>query len=203
MPFYANHILPRIIDRGMRNDFMLEHRALAAPLASGRTLEIGMGSGLNLPFYTSKVQHFFGLEPSALLRKKAQPLADGAPFPVELIDASAEDIPLETNSIDSVVSSWTVCSISAVELALAEIRRVLKPDGCFIFIEHGRAPDASVSKWQDRLLPIFRPLAGCSLNRSIDELIKAAGFEFATLEKDYFDGPRFISYHYVGQAHPN
>jgi len=203
MAFYANHILPRIIDRGMRNDFMFEHRDRAAPLASGRTLEIGMGSGLNFPFYTSKVQHFFGLEPSALLREKAQPLADGTVFPVELIDALAENIPLETNSIDSVVSSWTVCSISGVEQALAEVRRVLRPDGRFIFIEHGRAPDASVSKWQDRLLPVFRPLAGCSLNRAIDELIEAAGFKFATLEKDYFDGPRFISYHYVGQAQPN
>lgn len=203
MAFYANHILPRIIDRGMRNDFMAEHRKLAAPLATGRVLEVGMGSGLNIPFYGSKVEHFFGLEPSAHLRDKAQPLADEAAFPVEFVDAGAEDIPLETDSIDTVVSSWTVCSIPDVEQALAEVRRVLQPDGRFIFIEHGRAPDGSVSKWQDRLLPVFRPLAGCFLNRAIDQLIGAAGFEFVELEKDYFDGPRFLSYHYVGQARPN
>ena len=203
MAFYENHILPRIIDRGMRNDFMAEHRDQAAPLATGRVLEIGMGSGLNIPFYSSQVEHFFGLEPSAHLRDKAQPLADDAAFPAEFVDAGAEDIPLETDSIDTVVSSWTVCSIPDVEQALVEVRRVLRPDGRFIFIEHGRSPDQSVSKWQDRLLPVFRPLAGCSLNRAIDELIEAAGFKFVELEKDYFDGPRILSYHYVGQARPN
>lgn len=203
MAFYANHILPRVIDCGMRNDFMAEHRNRAAPLATGRVLEIGMGSGLNIPLYGSKVEHFFGLEPSAHLRGKALALADKAAFPAEFIDAWAEDIPLETDSVDSVVSSWTVCSIPGVEQALMEVRRVLRPDGRFIFIEHGRAPDRSVSKWQDRLLPVFRPLAGCSLNRAIDQLIEAAGFKFVELEKDYFDGPRFLSYHYVGQARPN
>ncbi len=203
MAFYANHILPRIIDCGMRNDFMAEHRNRAAPLATGRVLEVGMGSGLNIPFYGSQVEHFFGLEPSAHLRDKAQPLADEAHFPVEFIDARAEDIPMETDSIDTVVSSWTVCSIPDVEQALVEVRRVLRPDGRFIFVEHGRAPDRSVSKWQDRLLPVFRPLAGCFLNRAIDELIEAAGFKFVELEKDYFDGPRLLSYHYVGQARSN
>jgi ubiquinone/menaquinone biosynthesis C-methylase UbiE len=110
---------------------------------------------------------------------------------------------METDSIDTVVSSWTVCSIPDVEQALVEVRRVLRPNGRFIFVEHGRAPDRSVSKWQDRLLPVFRPLAGCFLNRAIDELIEAAGFKFVELEKDYFDGPRLLSYHYVGQARPN
>jgi ubiquinone/menaquinone biosynthesis C-methylase UbiE len=202
MGFWSDRILPRMIDRGMRNDFMAEHRYRAAPLASGRVLEIGSGSGLNLPLYTDKVQHVFGLEPSAYLRDKAQELVAEAPFSVDLIAASAEAIPLEQNSVDTVVSSWTLCSIPDIEASLQEIRRVLRPDGRFIFIEHGRSPESNISRWQDRLVPVSSRLLGCSLNRPMDILIKEAGFKLTAMEAGYIDGPRLISYHYIGQALP-
>ncbi len=202
MAFWNDTILPRIVDRGMRNNFMAQHRICAAPLASGRVLEIGMGSGLNIPFYTHNVTHLFGLEPSVVLCDKATALASNAPFPVEFINAGAESIPLGRQEIDTVVSSWSLCSIENIEAALQEIRRVLRPDGRFVFIEHGRAPDAGVSRWQDWLEPVTAPLLGCRLNRAMDELIRAAGFNLLEMDKSYMDGPRLISYHYIGQAGP-
>jgi len=183
MGIYQRHILPRIIVRGMRNDVMDEQRVHGAPYATGRVLEIGMGSGLNVPHYTAKVEHLFGLEPSEHLRDKAAELAEQATFPVDFVPAGAESIPLDSASMDSVVSSWTMCSIPDLETALQEIRRVLKPDGRLIFIEHGRAPDPEVAKWQDRLAPVFGKLAGCSLNKEMDALIRAAGFKLPQLDK--------------------
>lgn len=202
MGFYARHLLPRLVEAGMRNQAMTEHRPKLPPRARGRVLEVGMGSGLNFPYYTSAVTQLFGLEPSEHLRRAAAERAALAPCPVELIAAGAESIPLERASIDTVVTTWTLCSIGQLEPALAEIRRVLKPDGRLLFLEHGRAPDAAVARWQDRLAPIFRTLAGCNPNRPIAQLIGSAGFRFLELEEAYFDGPRFIAYHYLGQASP-
>jgi len=203
MAFWNDSVLPRLIDRGMRNDFMAQHRNRAAPLATGRVLEIGFGSGLNIPEYTDQVEHLFGLEPSAVLCEKAEELVAEAPFPVDFLQTGAESIPLDSNEIDTVVSSWTMCSIPDIEQALQEIRRVLKPGGQFVFIEHGRAPEGSVSRWQDRLEPLTVPLLGCRLNRAMDEVIENAGFRMTDLEKAYMDGPKLISYHYIGQAVPD
>jgi ubiquinone/menaquinone biosynthesis C-methylase UbiE len=200
MGFWSERILPRMIDRGMRNDFMAEHRHRAAPLASGRVLELGSGSGLNFPLYTGRVEHIFGLEPSAYLRDVALELVEQAPCPVDLLDASAESIPMERNSVDTVVSSWTLCSIPDIETSLEEVRRVLKPGGSFVFIEHGRSPDQKLSRWQDRLVPVSTRLLGCSLNRPMDRLIESAGFELQELDAGYVKGPKLISYHYIGQA---
>ncbi len=202
MGWYENRVLPILIDRGMRNSVMTEHRRKIAPLATKTVLEVGMGSGLNIPHYSKSVERLYGLEPSEKLRLKATPLVETAPFPVEVLAAPAEDIPLEDNSVDTVFSSWTLCSIPELKTALKEMRRVLKPDGRFIFIEHGRAPDANVAKWQDRLAPVFRLLGGCNPNKKMDELIAEAGFEFAEIDMRYLDGPKFISYHYIGQARP-
>jgi len=202
MAFWRDTVLPRIIDRGMRNEFMAENRSRAAPLASGRVLEIGFGSGLNIPSYTAGVEHLFGLEPSQVLCDKAAELAADAPFPVDILTSPAESIPLEAGEIDTVVSSWTLCSVDDIEKSLEEIRRVLSPDGRLVFIEHGRAPDAVISRWQDRLEPVSVPLLGCRLNRQMDELIEGLGFNFAELEQFYTDGPKIISYHYIGQAIP-
>jgi ubiquinone/menaquinone biosynthesis C-methylase UbiE len=202
MGFWNDKVLPRMIDRGMRNDFMNDHRHRAAPLAKGRVLEIGSGSGLNFPLYGPAVTHLFGLEPSAYLRDKADEFAAKTDFSVDMIDASAEAIPLANDEVDTVVSSWTLCSIPDIEATLQELRRVLKPDGRFVFIEHGRSPDKSISNWQDRLVPLSTRLLGCSLNRSMDTLIDDAGFELLEMEKHYFDGPKIISYHYIGQARP-
>ena len=202
MGYWSERVLPKLIDRGMRNDFMNDHRGRAAPLASGRVLELGAGSGLNFPHYGSNVEHLFALEPSEWLIDKAGELAEQAEFPIEFLQASAEDIPLERDEIDTVVSSWTLCSVPDLERTLQEVRRVLKPDGRLIFIEHGRAPDANIARWQDRLVPISRPLLGCSLNRAKDDLIGDAGFRMLDFEKGYFEGPKIIAYHYVGQAQP-
>jgi SAM-dependent methyltransferase len=200
MGLWNDKILPRLIDRGMRNDVMTEHRYRAAPLASGRVLEIGAASGLNFPHYGDRVEHLFALEPSGILRQRAEEPAAETPFNVDFIDASAEAIPLESGEVDTVVSSWTLCSIPDLETSLQEIRRVLKPDGKLVFIEHGRSPDAGVSRWQDRLEPISTRLLGCALNRPMDTLINAAGFNMLELEKNYLDGPKLIAYHYIGQA---
>lgn len=202
MGIWSDRILPRMIDRGMRNDFMATHRDRAAPLARGRVLELGSGAGLNIEHYSPAVEHVFALEPSAYLREKAEEVVAAAPFPVESIDASAESIPLETGSIDSVVSSWTLCSIPDIETSLQEVRRVLRPGGQFIFIEHGRSPDERLSRWQDRLVPLTMRLLGCSLNRDMGRLISEAGFTVTALEKGYVEGPPIISYHYIGQAEP-
>ena len=202
MGFYEQRILPKLIARGMENKVMEKHRPRMPPLARGRVLEVGIGSGLNIPHYTEAVDQLFGLEPLGELLDKAAPRAAVAGFPVDLIPGVAENIPLEDNCVDTVVSTWTLCSIPDIETALTEMRRVLKPSGRLLFLEHGRAPDAGVARWQDRLAPLFRVLAGCNPNRQMDQLIQAAGFGFADIERTYFDGPRFISYHFIGQAAP-
>lgn len=202
MSLYQQRILPWLIDRGMRNKAMTKYRPRIPPLAQGQVLEVGVGAGLNFPYYTRSVQHLFGLEPADPLRESAAEVADSMPFPVTLIASGAEDIPLESGSLDTVVSTWTLCSIPQVELALREMRRVLKPGGRLIFMEHGQAPDADVARLQDRLAPALRLLAGCNPNRPIDRLIKDAGFAITHIEKSYLDGPRFIAYHFVGEARP-
>jgi SAM-dependent methyltransferase len=200
--WYSERILPAIIARGMDNKEMAKHRPLIPPLATGRVLEVGIGPGLNLDHYGAQVTHFFGLEPSARLLAKAAEKAEQAAFPVDLIEGGAESIPLEQDTVDTVVTTWTLCSIPDLERSLQEIRRVLKPDGRLLFLEHGRAPDSGVARWQDRLTPMTRKLLGCSLNRPMDRLIADAGFRLEELRKEYFDGPRIIAYHFVGQAHP-
>ncbi len=195
-------MLPWLIDRGMRNSAMTRLRPRIPPLAEGRVLEIGVGAGLNFPYYTSRVRHLFGLEPADTLRKAAAAVAESMSFPVTLIGSGAENIPIETATLDTVVSTWTLCSIPEVETALAEVRRVLKPGGRLLFMEHGQAPDTDVARLQDRLAPVLRLLAGCNPNRRIDRLIAAAGFRTTEIERGYLEGPRFIAYHYVGEARP-
>lgn len=202
MGFYERCMLPWLIDRGMRNKVMARYRPRVPPLAEGRVLEVGMGAGLNLPYYTRRVQHLFGLEPADYLRDAAAELADSVPYPVTLLASGAEAIPLESASMDTVVSTWTLCSIPDVDSALLEMRRVLKPGGRLLFFEHGRAPDADVARLQDRLAPALRVLAGCNPNRPIDALVEKAGFAFSEIERAYMDGPRFIAFHYIGEARP-
>lgn len=202
MGWYQRNIFPILIDRGMRNPVMTEYRPKIVPQASKTVLEIGIGSGLNIPHY-SNIDRLYGLEPSKELLEKAAHVARSAAFPVDLLEAPAEDIPLEDHSVDTVLSSWTLCSIPEIKAALKEMHRVLKPQGHFIFIEHGQAPDSQTRGWQDRLAPIFRTLAGCNLNRKIDDLIVDAGFQIETLETRYLKGPKFLSYHFIGRAQPN
>jgi len=199
MGWYARTLLPIIIDRGMRNSVMTEFRPKIVPLASKVVLEVGIGSGLNIPYYRD-IERLYGLEPSAELLAKAALQTEAVRFPVDFLEAPAEAIPLADDSVDTVLSSWTLCTIPDVRAALKEMRRVLRPNGQFIFVEHGKSPEPNVQKWQERLTPVLTAIAGCHVNRKVDDLIAEAGFEIATLETRYLKGPKFISFHYIGQA---
>ena len=185
----------------MRQPTFAEYRHRALGNAEGCVLEIGIGSGLNLLHYSDAVQHVIGLEPSPKLLVMARRAGETAVRSVELVRGSAEAIPLENKTVDTVVSTWTLCSVPAVEGALGEIRRVLKKDGRLLFVEHGLSPDSSVRRWQDRLTPMWKRIAGgCHLNRPIAELIEGAGFSIEHLATSYMQGPRPMTFMYEGYA---
>ena len=202
MGFYARRVLPHVINRVMKNKESARLREAWIPRARGEVLEIGIGSGLNLPFYSSEVQRVVGVEPSSALREMAAKRAAAGRIRVDLLSQSAEEpLPLPDRSMDTIVTTWTLCSIPDAPKALAQMKRVLKPDGRMLFIEHGRAPDPSVAVWQDRLTPVWKRIGGgCHLNRKIDELIAAAGFEIAELRTCYLPGARPMTYTYQGFA---
>jgi ubiquinone/menaquinone biosynthesis C-methylase UbiE len=202
MTFYARYVLPRIIDVVMRNRESTRLRSSWIPRATGNVLEVGIGSGLNLPFYSSEVRCVFGVDPSLELQSMARRRAAALPIRVEYLSHSAEEpLPLDDRSIDTVVTTWTLCSIPKVRRALEQMARVLKPGGQLIFIEHGLAPDRSVAGWQNRITPIWRRIGGgCHLNKKIDELIERAGFQIRELKASYLPGPRPMSYTYEGIA---
>lgn len=203
MGLYAKYILPRFIDLGMRNKDTKKLRAEWVPHARGEVLEVGIGSGLNLAFYTPAVQHVYGVDPSTELQRMARKRTLGRLLNVEFLSQSAEEeLPLPDKSMDTVVMTWTLCSIPDPGKALLQMKRVLKPDGRLIFLEHGRAPDAGVAAWQDRLNPIWKHIGGgCHLNRKIDELLTHAGFQIDELRTIYLPGPRPMTYTYQGFAH--
>ena len=202
MGFYGERVLPHLLNLAMRNQDLAAYRRRVVPAARGRVLEIGIGSGLNLPFYGSKADGVIGLDPSSPLLAMAERQAKAGQMPVTMLQGSAEAIPLEDASVDTVLTTWTLCSIPDAHAALAEMRRVLKPAGELVFVEHGKAPDAAVARWQDRLTPLWRPMAGgCHLNRPIDALIKDAGFSFTELQCGYMmRGPRPFTFMYEGRA---
>lgn len=201
MSFYENHLLPHVINFAMRNRQLLRYRRRVASAAIGRVLEIGIGSGLNLPFYQARVSEIVGLEPAPRLLAMAQRTANTCTVPVTLIEGSAESIPLDAHSIDTVVTTWTLCTIPHAIAALQEMRRVLRSDGQLLFVEHGRSPDQNVRKWQDRLTPAWKCVGGgCHLNRPIQELIESAGFSIEQLETGYMKGPKPMTFMYEGRA---
>jgi ubiquinone/menaquinone biosynthesis C-methylase UbiE len=202
MGFYAKHVLPHIIDLAMRNKEAARLRKAWVPQARGEVLEIGIGSGLNLPLYSSEVRRVYGVDPSLELQQMARRRAAAGSPKVEFLLQSAEKpLPLWDASIDTVVMTWTLCSIPDPQKALEQMRRVLKPAGRLIFLEHGRSPDSGVAAWQDRLTPLWRRISGgCHLNRKIDELLIAAGFQIAELKTFYLPGPRPATYTYQGIA---
>ena len=178
-------------------------RARAIPGARGVVLDVGIGSGLNLSFYTTAATWVWRCDPSAEALPMAGRRAAGRSFPVELLHQTAEQIPLPDRSVDTVVVTWSLCSIPNPAAALNEMRRVLKSDVTLIFVEHGLSPDAKVSSWQNRLTPVWRRLAGgCHLNRNMDDLIRNAGFSIAKLETGYLPGPRLVTYTYLGVGTP-
>jgi SAM-dependent methyltransferase len=198
---WREHVLPRLVDRAMSAPHVRAERERWLAGVHGRILEIGFGSGLNLPHYTPAVTQVLAVEPSALAVRLARRRIEASPIPVAIVGLDGENLPFDDASLDAVVSTWTLCTIPHAGGALAEIRRVLRPGGRFHFIEHGRSPDPAVSRWQDRLTPLQKRLAGgCHLNRRIDELIRAADLSIERLETFYLKGPRVVSYHYAGVA---
>ena len=186
MGLYSKWLLPSVIDLAMRNKRLRPFRERVAGAAEGRVLDLGIGSGLNLRFYKQQAREIFGLDPSQGLLARAQSNAQSLNVTVRLLEGSAEYIPLATSSMDTVVMTWTGCSIPAADIGLQEVRRVLKESGRLLFVEHGRAPEPSVARWQDRLDPFWRRLSGgCHLNREVDRLIRDAGFRMDRLDTGY------------------
>jgi ubiquinone/menaquinone biosynthesis C-methylase UbiE len=171
--------------------------------ARGRVLEIGIGSGLNLPFYGPRVEEILGLDPVSRLIAMAQGAAVRSKSPVTLIAGSAESIPIDDASMDTVVTTWTLCSIPDAVGALREMRRVLRPGGQLLFVEHGLAPEENIRKWQNRLTPLWKRIGGgCHLNRPIRALIESAGFGMVKLETGYIKRPSPMTFLYEGCASP-
>jgi len=204
MGLYSKYILPRVIHLACGLKPNMRQREKVVPRAHGRVLEVGIGSGLNLPYYdAARVSKVWGLDPSPEMIRMARRAAAGLPFEVEFIGLPGEEIPLDEGSIDTVVVTYTLCSIPDTAAALGQIRRILRPGGELLFCEHGAAPDASVRRWQDRLNPAWMRLGGgCNLNRPIPALIEAGGFTIQSLETMYLPGWRPVSFNYWGAAVP-
>ena len=203
MSFYQDQILPYLIHLSMRQRNLATYRSRVVSAAQGQVLEIGIGSGLNLPFYSAGVERVFGLDPSPKLLSMTRRAARQVSVPVELIESSAEAIPLDDSSVETVVTTWTLCSIPDASRALREMRRVLKSSGRLLFVEHGRAPDPGVRWWQEHLTPAWKRLSGgCHLNRAIGELIEGAGFNIEHLDTGYMRGPKPMTFMYEGIARP-
>ncbi len=203
MGFYNDHIEPALVSCVCGMNALTRERADIVPEASGRVLEIGFGSGHNAPFYDpAKITHLYALEPSASWRRKGEKRVRQLPFPVDWLDLPGEEIPLEDECIDTVLVTFALCTIPGVEAALAGMRRVLKPDGKLVFLEHGQAPDTGVAKWQDRIDGVWGKLAGgCHLNRKPDLLIGNAGFQIDKVNSHYAQGmPKIAGYLTSGVA---
>jgi len=205
MGLYERYVLPRMIDKACGAPPVLKQRAKVVPLAEGRVLEVGMGSGINLAFYDpSRVKLVFGLEPSEGMRRKAQKNLAQSPVKVEWLDLPGEQVPLDDHSVDTVVLTYTLCTIPDFRAALAQMRRVLRPGGSLLFCEHGEAPDAGVRKWQARINPIWKKIGGgCNLNRPIPHLLEEGGFKIGQLDSMYLPNtPKVAAFNYWGQATP-
>ncbi len=203
--WYERNILPSALDFVCGMPMISRMRQLVVPQAEGRVLEVGIGTGLNMRHYDKRrVSRITGLDPSLQLHPLARERIAQVGLPVDLIGLSAEKIPLSDASFDTVLITYTLCTIPDASAALQEMRRVLAPTGKLLFCEHGRAPDTSVQRWQDRLQPIWGPLAGgCHLGRDIPKLLTSAGFTLTNPQTRYLPGPRPFTFHYWGEARPN
>jgi ubiquinone/menaquinone biosynthesis C-methylase UbiE len=202
--WYDRHVLPRLLECGCGLPMVRRQRAQVVPLARGRVLEIGIGTGLNLPHYDrTRVTRITGVDPALAMHPLARRRAAQAGLDVDLVALSAERLPLPDASFDTVVVTYSLCTIPQPLAALQEMHRVLAPDGRLLFLEHGRAPEASVRRWQDRLQPLWGHIAGgCHLGRDVPLLLGTAGFDAPDLHAAYLPGPRPFTYHYWGEAMP-
>jgi ubiquinone/menaquinone biosynthesis C-methylase UbiE len=198
---YADQILPRAIDLALRGGEFARPRARVAAGLEGEVLEIGFGSGLNIPHYPAGVKRVWAVDPAAAGRKLAAGRAAACAVPIEYVGTDAQVLPAGDASVDNVLSTWTLCTIPDANRALAEIVRVLRPGGALRFVEHGLAPDAIVARLQQRLTPLQRrAFGGCHLDRRIDQLVAAAGLELTRLDTYYMKGPRVLGYTFEGVA---
>ena len=203
MGFYDKYILPKVLNCTCASKPIRYQRDKIVPLAEGVVLDVGIGSGLNIPFYNkSKIKHLYGLDPSKELLEIAKPVAEKNQLAIEFLQCEAENIPLPDNSIDTVLITYTMCTISNVSLANSEIIRVLKNDGKLLFCEHGLAPDKKVANWQKRINPIWTKIAGgCNLDRDIPNLITSSGLKIDNMEEMYLPSTtKFAGYNYWGVA---
>jgi ubiquinone/menaquinone biosynthesis C-methylase UbiE len=202
MSWYEEKILPSLINLACGSRPTRKQREKIVPRASGDVLEIGFGSGLNLPFYDrDKVRHIWGLEPSEGMRRLCRGSISKSELDVELIDLPGEEIPLDDDSVDTVLVTYTLCTIPEVAVALQGMRRVLKPRGRVLFCEHGKSPDLNVQKWQERLNPAWKKISGgCSMRRDIPAILQEAGFQIEEDNRMYIPGVKALSYNYWGAA---
>lgn len=202
MGLYSRYVLPRVVHLTCSSKPATRQRQKVVPSAEGKVLEVGIGSGLNLPFYDPRrVTEVWGLDPSPEIVELARAAAGSVPFPVDFVSEGAEAMPFERHSFDTVVVTYTLCTIPEAESALREMARVLKPGGQLLFCEHGAAPDDGVRRWQDRIDPLWRRLGGgCRLNRDIPGLIRRGGFEIQGMDTMYIPGWRPASFNYWGSA---
>jgi ubiquinone/menaquinone biosynthesis C-methylase UbiE len=204
LSFWADRVLPHLVEKACRSTAILDERKRWVPRAHGDVLEIGVGSGLNLAFYdASTVSKVTGLDPSAPLLARAAGRTATAPVPVELVRGHAERLPFPDRAFDSAVITYSLCSVDDPPRALAEVRRVLRPGGALVFVEHGLARDAATRRWQRGLTPIWRRIAGgCHLDRDIASILRDAGYRLDDLHADYAEGARWLSYTFEGIARP-
>lgn len=204
MSLWSDHVLPVLVEKACRSRAILDERRRWIPRARGDVLELGVGSGLNLAFYDpSRVSRVVGIDPSAQLLAKARPRAAEAQVPVELVLGAAEALPFPDRAFDSAVVTYSLCSVADPGRALAEVRRVLRPGGELVFVEHGLSPEARTQRWQHRITPLWRRVGGgCHLDRDIAQLVRDAGYRVDELDTGYSEGARWMSFIYRGIARP-
>ena len=201
MGFYENQVLPRAIDLLLGNKEMGKLRRRALEGVSGSVVEIGFGSGTNLPYYPDNVTRVYAVDPAVVGRKLAAKRVAASPITVDYVGLDGASIPLDDASVDTAVSTWTLCTVPDVDGALHELRRVVRPGGTLVFLEHGLADEPTVARRQHRWNPIQKRVAGgCNVDRDHEALIAGAGFDIAQLSKFWISGPKVMSYMYTGTA---
>ena len=202
MTFYERYCLPRLLDLACGVRPVRRQRDKIVPLARGEVLEVGIGTGLNLPHYRAEqIERIWGLDPATQMNRTTRKRLCGTGLDLELLALSAERIPVENDRFDTVVLTYTLCSIPAPVTALREMKRTLRPGGRLLFCEHGLAPEPSIARWQRRLTPAWRRIAGdCHMDRDVPALLDAAGFKVDDLQQGYIPGPRVLTYNYWGEA---